>query len=186
MSESSGIRRNGRKRRHPTFLAEDSTPSDPALFSSDPPDPSAEHYFAPRRKKQYRGTWWQDGTKEKRERKAFERNLDSGVFMGSDSSLESLDVEVGDELESDDTVPDETLRPDGMVRRRHPIALPRKAHTSEPANVIEVRKRIADFAENGGCTGIADPSGCEQLRLKYVTYLSEDLNLHGLTIPSVI
>lgn len=144
MSESQSSSSNGRKRTRPSFLADDSTPSDPALFSSDPPDPSADNYFAPKRKKQYRGTWWQNGSSEKRERKAFARNMDSGVFMGSDSSVESLDVE--DDPRSDDTVPDDILALQSRSARREPAITPRKVRISEPSNVIEARRRIAFFA----------------------------------------
>jgi hypothetical protein len=67
------------------------------MFSSDPPDPSVDHYFQPRRKKQYRGTWWNpeaeavhssDG--EQKSKADFARNMDSGIWMGSDNTDESL------------------------------------------------------------------------------------------------
>ena len=71
---------------------EDSNPSsDPPLFSSDPLDASAENYVQKPRKRQYHGTWW--GQRAKRQHLAgrtFIRNLDSGVWMGSDSSDDTL------------------------------------------------------------------------------------------------
>jgi hypothetical protein len=67
------------------------------MFSSDPPDPSVDHYFQPRRKKQYRGTWWnaeaeavQSSDGEQKSKADFARNLDSGIWMGSDNTDESL------------------------------------------------------------------------------------------------
>lgn len=83
--------------------------SDPALFSSDD-DPSADNYTQERKKKKFRGPWYrqrpasdegpqesQEHVPEKKSRRAFERQFDSGVFMGSDGT--DLD-EVLEELES--------------------------------------------------------------------------------------
>ncbi|TLD39649.1 leucine rich repeat domain protein [Venturia nashicola] len=111
----------GRKRTRAPEHTEDSTPSDGPLFSSDPPDPSVDEYFQPRRKRQYRGTWWGEITREdapaepalQRTKNAFSRNMDSGVWMGSDVTDEDQD------LASDDTSPDlELLRDMG----RHAVA----------------------------------------------------------------
>ncbi|KAI0551464.1 hypothetical protein F4679DRAFT_572344 [Xylaria curta] len=74
--------------------------SDPAIFSSDD-DPHVDNYSnGPRRKKRYVGSWFQQmptssdstfseavGPQPKRKR-AFERQWDSGVWMGSDGSVE--------------------------------------------------------------------------------------------------
>ena len=146
MTTESTLRGNGRKRTRPSFLLEDSTPSDPALFSSDPPDPSAEHYFVPRPKKQYKGTWWQSEKLERRGRKTFERNMDSGVFMGSDSSYESSDAV---DLRSEDTIPDETSDVYEMASAAPAAKAYRPVRMSEPPLVSLVRKRIAYFAEDG-------------------------------------
>ncbi|KAE8549637.1 hypothetical protein EYB25_008159 [Talaromyces marneffei] len=76
-------------------LSQSSLPSsDPALFSSDDiPSSSLENYngqqIEPSRKRRYRGTWWGEMAKEvKRKRADFKekRNMDSGVWMGSDES----------------------------------------------------------------------------------------------------
>lgn len=73
--------------------------SDTPLFSSDDHPASAEDYFAHHNKRQRRGPWW--GHKEQSDRplprtkvkREFKRNLDSGVWMGSDSSVEDdLDI----------------------------------------------------------------------------------------------
>lgn len=78
---------------------EDSNPSsDPPLFSSDPLDASVENYVQKPRKRQYRGTWW--GQRAKRQHlssRTFVRNLDSGVWMGSDGSDDTLpDTSIND------------------------------------------------------------------------------------------
>lgn len=76
-------------------LSQSSLPSsDPALFSSDDiPSSSLENYNGQQiehsRKRRYRGTWWGEMAKEvKRKRADFKekRNMDSGVWMGSDES----------------------------------------------------------------------------------------------------
>ncbi|KAJ5795604.1 uncharacterized protein N7518_004144 [Penicillium psychrosexuale] len=73
--------------------------SDPALFSSDDiPASGLENYHATvsgaGRKRRYRGTWWGEQVLDpKRKRADFKdkRNVDSGVWMGSDESVaESL------------------------------------------------------------------------------------------------
>ncbi|KAF2422591.1 hypothetical protein EJ08DRAFT_653071 [Tothia fuscella] len=90
--------RSRRKRTRLAFQLDDSTPSDPPLFSSDPPDPSVDNYFSPRRKRQYKGTWWgpepesdeaHNSGVDQTSKSEFARNLDSGVFM-SDSTEDSL------------------------------------------------------------------------------------------------
>jgi hypothetical protein len=70
--------------------------SEPALFSSDD-DPSADNYTQDRKKRKYRGPWYQqrladseteDATNQGRgkEKRTFERRFDSGIFMGSDGT----------------------------------------------------------------------------------------------------
>lgn len=80
-----------RKRSYASHMFSDS--SEPAIFSSDN-DPAAENYFqGPRQKKQYRGTWDDQqpidaisgaSSAGARDKRKFERQVDSGVFMGSD------------------------------------------------------------------------------------------------------
>ncbi|KAH8601798.1 hypothetical protein B0O99DRAFT_588976 [Bisporella sp. PMI_857] len=64
--------------------------SDPVLFSSDD-DPSIDNYVGPgRRKRQFRGPWYQQkecgsqNVQVRNSRRKFERQYDSGVFLGSD------------------------------------------------------------------------------------------------------
>lgn len=68
--------------------------SDP-IFSSDD-DPSADNYVQGRRKKQYRGPWYRQEAEDESEReftrmsqrkpRTLKRQLDSGVWMGSDGT----------------------------------------------------------------------------------------------------
>ena len=72
--------------------------SDPVLFSSDD-DPSAENYTQGRRKQKYRGPWYrlqpasdqdsqesQGHENRKKSKRTFERQFDSGVWLGSDGT----------------------------------------------------------------------------------------------------
>ena len=86
------------------------TSSDPPLFSSDDfPTSSAEHYTQPRRKRQHRRTWFEDEEQNSKrtcfsravkvKRGKFSRNFDSGIWLGSDESIES---EVSGKGDTDD------------------------------------------------------------------------------------
>lgn len=80
--------------------------SDPPIFSSDD-DPSADNYTQDRHKKVFRGPWYRhqtipeseysnrDPTKSKR---TFERQYDSGVWLGSDGT------DIDDAIESFESV----------------------------------------------------------------------------------
>lgn len=82
-----------RKRSIASHLFSDS--SDVPLFSSDD-DPAVENYVEGRRvKKQYAGPWFKQhqsasGPSESRAKRTFERQVDSGVFMGSDTSIDDI------------------------------------------------------------------------------------------------
>lgn len=84
-----------RKRSRLNCEPEPATSSDPALFSSDDPAPSAECYSAKRRKDKWHGTWWGERLRGKsaREKRAFKRNYDSGIWMGSEGTESSLEDE---------------------------------------------------------------------------------------------
>lgn len=97
---------------HPPTLT---TSSDPAVFSSDD-DPDVTNYAEGRRKKRYVGSWFQytpassdsafsedrPSMPAAKPSRAFERNLDSGVYLASDGaesdSFESLDMPVREVL----------------------------------------------------------------------------------------
>lgn len=120
------------RKRQLSDYASGSLSSDP-LFSDGTSDGDASQYGSdqPRKKKLVRGPWWnlqRSGIKSLRQgivKKEGKRNADSGVWMGSDESQESIDSIVSgqqrlqelamddiaeEEPKSDDTVPDsETL-----------------------------------------------------------------------------
>ena len=95
-----------RSRKRPRFEYDPKSSSDPALFSSDEHAPTAENYFSKRRKEKWPGTWWgekfngnasnaSNGVKRK-----FTRNVDSGVWMGSEGTDTSLEDDLLEELRS--------------------------------------------------------------------------------------
>jgi hypothetical protein len=88
-----------RKRSRSEYELEPATSSDPALFSSDEPAPSAELYSAKRRKDKWRGTWWGERLRAEaaREKRLFKRSYDSGIWMGSEDTESSLEDEFLDE-----------------------------------------------------------------------------------------
>ncbi|KAL9024333.1 MAG: hypothetical protein Q9196_006593 [Gyalolechia fulgens] len=68
--------------------------SDTPLFSSDDLPASSENYVEHRKKRQRKRTWWDHFKPEyqpivrQRSKREFKRNLDSGVWMGSDTDVE--------------------------------------------------------------------------------------------------
>ena len=91
-----------------------SNSSDPAVFSSDD-DPNLENYTEGRhRKKRYVGSWFQqhpasgdsafseEARAKPKGRRTFQRQIDSGVWMGSDAStdLDDAVVEMGQPVSS--------------------------------------------------------------------------------------
>ncbi|KAI4172132.1 MAG: hypothetical protein LQ343_003780 [Gyalolechia ehrenbergii] len=87
--------------------------SDTPLFSSDDLPASSENYLEHRNKRQRKRTWWDHFKLEyqpvfrQRSKREFKRNLDSGVWMGSDTDVEDdLHASVMD----DDTQTTESLR----------------------------------------------------------------------------
>src|SRR5256885_16395305 len=86
---------SSRKRSRSDYETEPATSSDPALFSSDDPAPSAEQYSAKRRKERWRGTWWGDRLRDEaaKQKRQFKRNYDSGIWMGSEGTESSLEEE---------------------------------------------------------------------------------------------
>jgi len=72
--------------------------SDPAIFSSDD-DPSVENYTKERSKKKFKGPWYHqvlasesslqdtpESEPHKKSKRRFERQFDSGIFLGSDGT----------------------------------------------------------------------------------------------------
>ena len=91
-----------KKRNHEEYLA---SSSDAPLFSSDDlPASSAENYIEPRVKRQHQRPWYEkdqgssgvsvhSSMKEARMKKPFQRTYDSGVWLGSDESIENEDID---------------------------------------------------------------------------------------------
>ncbi|KUJ13776.1 uncharacterized protein LY89DRAFT_590708 [Mollisia scopiformis] len=130
--------------------------SDPALFSSDD-DPSADNYTQERRKKKYRGPWYhqrpasdagqdsEDAPEKKR--RTFERQFDSGVFMGSDGT----DVdEVLEELESRNasTLP-LPLSHSHRTQAGHRVATTEEVVKSQIHGCLEEGNENIDFSSRG-------------------------------------
>ncbi|KAI8951785.1 hypothetical protein F4801DRAFT_262578 [Xylaria longipes] len=137
---------NTRKRRAPAQPLF-SNSSDPALFSSDD-DPHIDNYLnGPHRKKRYVGSWFQqmptssDSTfceavePQPKPKRTFERQWDSGVWMGSDGSVE-LD---------EDFTPGMEPSPESKLPQLHN---PRPGPSMAPEELI-VRNRIDVAIEEG-------------------------------------
>jgi hypothetical protein len=89
-----------KRSRRPTYNDNYQNSSDPPLFSSDGPDAGAENYtsIGKRRKRMFQGPWWggpaAEGAHSMTAKRPFQRNFDSGVFMGSDTTAtENEDAE---------------------------------------------------------------------------------------------
>jgi len=95
LPRKSSLSLQSRKRSRLDYEPESTNSSDPALFSSDDPAPSVEHYSAKRRKDKWRGTWWSGRLRSapQRDVRQFKRNYDSGIWMGSEGTESSLEEE---------------------------------------------------------------------------------------------
>lgn len=152
--------------RRPSKRARPSSPvpsSDSALFSSDD-DPSLDNYTRGRQKKQYRGPWFQqepasDGTfpgsqfkvranrdGNHKSKRIFERQYDSGVFLGSDCT------------DMDESSDDIELPPSRSMIL--PSSQAQSTQTLEPTPEELARKQIENCIEHG----------LESIDLSYVSY----------------
>lgn len=82
--------------------------SDPPFFSSDD-DPSAENYSAShgRNKRKFRGPWYSQRPAESDDRKVkrtLQRQLDSGIWLGSDGTESDADAEFSSHVQLPDSV----------------------------------------------------------------------------------
>ena len=153
------------------------TSSDPALFSSDE-TPDAENYAGGKRrkKKHYAGTWWGEkiassrlsragsasgsdtsstrGPRrtalsiDKRKKRQFTRNFDSGIFMNSDDSQGSSELE----LSSDSSLGNELL--EAMQREKEKAAL-----TSPAKQSFLVKQAVTPVKSLGVSTQAAQSAG---------------------------
>lgn len=144
---------NPRKRRHglktsgapPSY----SNSSDPAVFSSDD-DPGLDNYYVEgRRKKRYTGTWYQqqpvassdsaigEPRPALRGKRAFRRDMDSGVYLGSDST------------DGDESI----MMPDLPTQARLPqlniVPVPARRGNETSTEELEAREKIRRFMEEG-------------------------------------
>ncbi|KAI1137399.1 hypothetical protein F5Y05DRAFT_69598 [Hypoxylon sp. FL0543] len=133
-----------------------SNSSDPAVFSSDD-DPGIENYTQGRhRKKRYIGSWFQqhpassDSTFSEisrplpKTRRTFKRQLDSGVWMGSDNSVDT----------DDDTTTDIKVPAESKLQLKHarPVVTmsPGEASAREVIQgAIDTGSQVIDLSSNG-------------------------------------
>ncbi|WYZ39467.1 hypothetical protein EsH8_III_001381 [Colletotrichum jinshuiense] len=122
-----------------------SNSSDPAVFSSDD-DPGLDNYVEGRRKKRYVGSWFHQqpassdsATGEPRPalrgKRTLKRDLDSGVWMGSDST-DGDDSIMMPELPTQSRLPQLNQTP---VRRRNVVS----------AEELEARERVQQCLDSG-------------------------------------
>lgn len=145
-----------RKRSRLEYEPQSTTSSDPALFSSDEPCPSAENYSAKRRKDKWRGTWWGEKVRGEaaRENRQFKRNIDSGVWMGSEGTESSLD----EEFLNDQKMMSET--PNGLLEERAP--------TSDDANSMSTSAALDKHKDTGVGEFIATPVARPEVEPDYL------------------
>ena len=100
------------------------TSSDPPLFSSDDASASLETYAHPRKKQLYYGPWWAPNAHvlsapkgQPSKKRAFERNYDSGVWMGSEASS---DLPSDFLTEQDEESPSKAFRPENVTKWTEP------------------------------------------------------------------
>ncbi|KAF2842758.1 hypothetical protein M501DRAFT_1012156 [Patellaria atrata CBS 101060] len=122
--------------------------SDPPLFSSDdnPLDASVDDYReGGKRKKQYHGVWWHQnqrpgvlasGTDFSAPKSVFSRNMDSGVWMGSDCTEDDITPEV---VQGDVSTPTTSFR-------RH-LATLAEQRSQEEACVQKIHKLLEQGME---------------------------------------
>ncbi|KAI5924483.1 hypothetical protein F4810DRAFT_126041 [Camillea tinctor] len=147
--------------------------SDPAIFSSDD-DPHVDNYSQGRhRKKRYVGSWFQqhlassDSTfgevarPRPKAKRTFKRQFDSGVWMGSDSSV---DLNLEDEMSPEVEVPAEPKLP--LLRHARPAAV---VSTKEEI----VRQKIQSAIDEGNEDVDLSSLGMTSIQNATISQLSE-------------
>jgi hypothetical protein len=123
--------------------------SDPPIFSSDD-DPSADNYTQDRRKKIFRGPWYRNqaifdaelsNPGPKKSKRTFERQYDSGVWLGSDGT------DVDEAIETLEGVSCEAAK---LPFRSSEDAFPRRNLTPTPEELAQ--KQIDLCLETGNET----------------------------------
>jgi len=104
------------------YCYDENTSSDPPVFSSDDgPEASIDNYVTPRKKKQYRGTWWDhqpvaEASNNAAAKVDLIRNVDSGVWMGSDGTDDSAASAARSSFGADTTMLEAPDLPDEIGR----------------------------------------------------------------------
>jgi len=145
------------------------TSSDPPLFSSDPADPSIDGKSYKRR---YRGAWWGVDVLEL-VKSPFVRNLDSGVWMGSDGSD---DAAVDSDLNQKDTEPD-----------AEPDAEPAEGPAAEPAEepVAELAVSLAACRSAAFSRALEANRSAAEKDAYRIVYTSAELDCESVDISLV-
>lgn len=147
--------------------------SDPAVFSSDD-DPAIDNYVEGRRKRRYVGTWYSqhptssdstfgEVTPNPRPKRTWARQLDSGIFLGSDDA----ESEIMSECPS---MPAHSRLAQLVVRPRQQLN----------AAELQARKRIQEFVEAGTEDVVLYSAGLTELSNETISPLS-----HLTRIPIV-
>ncbi|RYP75151.1 hypothetical protein DL771_002612 [Monosporascus sp. 5C6A] len=149
------------------------TSSDPAVFSSDD-DPHVENYVHGRhRKKRYVGSWYQQHPASssdsafseeqrplpKKAQRTFQRQFDSGVWMGSDGFTEDEDTIIEPELSTEPRLPQ---------LRRTPARVTLLSQAEELAR-LKIEEAIDSGSENIDLSGL----NLEELSNETISRLSE-------------
>jgi hypothetical protein len=131
--------------------------SDPPFFSSDD-DPSAENYLGAngRQKRKFRGPWYNQEPEDSGERKpkrTFQRQCDSAVWLGSDSTEDEDDAEFSSHVHTPDLFnPKYAMIPRvGKVNRREvqlakPPPSPEELAEEEIALCLETGREEIDLS----------------------------------------
>lgn len=142
-SSSSWMAGGGTDEHHPS--------SDPPTFSSDDgPDASIDDYAAPRKRRQHRGPWWDAAGRRRRgerprktKKGGLVRNVDSGVWLPSDGSFESVESGGEGPVGEEEAVV-AVDQPDGLGSDEG-----RAAVNATSSSEAEARRRIALACEEG-------------------------------------
>ncbi|KAF2237682.1 outer arm dynein light chain 1 [Viridothelium virens] len=147
------------------------TSSDP-IFSSDGPEPSADDYLVQRiSKRQFRGAWWDNDRPSKRI--GISRKIDSGIYMGSD--------------ETDDSLPDTHVEALPLTEMKGRSTSSYPAGFQYPANSMRAELPLRSSQQSGSSSQQL-PANEECVRLGVlhcVEHNSEMIDLSDLELESV-
>ncbi|KAL9008185.1 MAG: hypothetical protein Q9173_006663, partial [Seirophora scorigena] len=167
--------------------------SDTPLFSSDDNPASAEDYFAHHNKRQRRGPWW--GHKEQADppiprakaKREFKRNMDSGVWLGSDTGIEDdLDILHVNRTQSVEPLRDLALRTsEEPIRFDGPVFPYWEEQPTDPDQFWFIQKaaamRIGECIDNGKDTVDLSNFGLTKLQGSTIEPLQYYFTKHRIT-----